>query len=46
MFIEKTNKRIAGIICMKLSSQIDTNALREMHWLSFEKDVFIKQVYK
>ena len=35
--IEKSQKRIAGIILNKSSSKIDTNTLKDMHWLTFEK---------
>ena len=35
--IEKSQKRIAGIILNKSSSKIDTNTLKDMHWLTSEK---------
>jgi len=39
--IKKSHKRIAGIILKKSSS----NTLKDMHWLTFEKHVFITPVF-
>ena len=35
--IEKSEKRIAGIILNKSSSKIDTDTIKDVHWLTFEK---------
>ena len=35
--LEKSQKRIAGIILTKKSSEIDENTLKQMKWLTFEK---------
>ena len=46
IIIETSQKQIAGIILNKSSSKIDTNTLKDMHWLTFEKkDVIISPVF-
>jgi len=42
--IEKSQNRIAGIILNKSSSKIYTNTLKDVHWLTFEKNVIISPV--